>query len=430
MLISAQYPYSLNHICFIFLITGVSGYLLVIALLIRFSYKHRLANIMLCLAFTSIIWCTLMCLLFTSGKIKSYPNLFNVGTPLYYLFAPAVYLYVRLLLSSQKKLNKYDWLHFIPAILVIIDILPAVATNSTDKQHAINMIIHDPTYFFRFSYTIIPQKLHFLIRKAQALIYLFFQWKFTISFNKRNSIPKNTKHWIYYFNILVSFLTIAIGIMIVKVLIIKDGHLGKELLSVFVSIGIFSLSIGLFFFPHLLYDKTAYAIDKDNIQAPDYQPSLPLPPKPATFIPDKLANTLLTENKKIKESAITDKALSAIIIKLEEKLEKHQLYRQKGLTIYMLATQLNVSTRNLSYLLNQHYKLRFNDFINIYRILYAKHKIKEGFLYYHTIEALAEDAGFSSRSAFYAVFKRNTGMSPAEYIAQLPDSASKDLKIK
>ncbi|TZF81538.1 AraC family transcriptional regulator [Pedobacter sp. BS3] len=367
-----------------------------------------------------------MCLLFVSGEIKHYPNLFNTGIPLYYLFAPAAYLYVRLLLSSQKRLKKYDWLHLMPSILALIGILPFIFKGSADKQRTINMIVHDPGYFFTSSYFIIPQKIHFLIRKIQAVIYLFFQWKFTLSFNKEN-MPRPTKRWIYYFNILVSFLTIAIGIMVIKVFFIKDGYLGRESLSVCISIGMFSLGIGLFFFPHLLYDMKA-AFTADNIHLPD-GPSLTSPLPILAASDEVYENKLPQEDKKSKELIITGKVLADIIIKLEEKLEKHQLYRQKGLTIYMLATQLNVSTRNLSYLLNQHYKLRFNDFINIYRIRYVKQKIKEGFLSNLTIEALAEDAGFSSRSTFYTVFKRKTGMSPAEYIAKLPDTASKELKI-
>ena len=100
-----------------------------------------------------------------------------------------------------------------------------------------------------------------------------------------------------------------------------------------------------------------------------------------------------------------------------KKLVYQEYFKEKGITIPLLATKLNIPPRHLSALLKQHYQTKFNDFINGYRITFVKDKIEKEEWRNITIEALAEEAGFSSRSTFYTAFKKSTGQTPAEYIA-------------
>jgi AraC-like DNA-binding protein len=60
------------------------------------------------------------------------------------------------------------------------------------------------------------------------------------------------------------------------------------------------------------------------------------------------------------------------------------------------------------------------DFVNTYRINHIKEQIAiPSVLHNYTIETVANNAGFSSRSAFYNAFKKNVGMSPVEYVRSL-----------
>ena len=45
-------------------------------------------------------------------------------TPLYLLLGPLFYFYIRGLLTDDHQLTKYDWIHFIPAVLFFINIQP------------------------------------------------------------------------------------------------------------------------------------------------------------------------------------------------------------------------------------------------------------------------------------------------------------------
>lgn len=101
---------------------------------------------------------------------------------------------------------------------------------------------------------------------------------------------------------------------------------------------------------------------------------------------------------------------------LEEQLIQRQLYRSKDISLASLARAAGITAHKLSSLLNNNYQLSFGDFINSYRIKSIQEQMAlPDTLQNFTIEALAYDAGFSSRSAFYSAFKKLTGVSPLEY---------------
>jgi AraC-like DNA-binding protein len=67
-------------------------------------------------------------------------------------------------------------------------------------------------------------------------------------------------------------------------------------------------------------------------------------------------------------------------------------------------------------LLNDNLGKSFALFINEYRIEEAKHLLKENNSF--TLEAIGFEAGFSSKSTFYATFKKVTGQTPSEFKKQ------------
>jgi AraC-like DNA-binding protein len=102
---------------------------------------------------------------------------------------------------------------------------------------------------------------------------------------------------------------------------------------------------------------------------------------------------------------------------LEAYILKQKPYRQKDLKMSMMAEAVGITPHKLSSLLNNHYQVNFVDFINTYRI----NSIKEQMtlpqnMQHYTIESMAYEAGFSSRSAFYNAFKKLMGTSPAEFV--------------
>jgi AraC-like DNA-binding protein len=61
--------------------------------------------------------------------------------------------------------------------------------------------------------------------------------------------------------------------------------------------------------------------------------------------------------------------------------------------------------------------MSFSDYINQQRIEKVKKLLKSEDQKKYTLLAIAENAGFSSKSSFNAVFKKMTGLTPTQYKA-------------
>ncbi len=80
-----------------------------------------------------------------------------------------------------------------------------------------------------------------------------------------------------------------------------------------------------------------------------------------------------------------------------------------------VANQLPISDKVLSQLLNQHFQQNFYDFVNTYRIETAKTKLIDPNLAHLSIQGIALEAGFKSKSTFYSLFKKMVKMTPAQF---------------
>lgn len=86
-----------------------------------------------------------------------------------------------------------------------------------------------------------------------------------------------------------------------------------------------------------------------------------------------------------------------------------------GYSLADLAASLGCTTRAVSRAINICHHSNFNTLLNDYRIREVSRLMHEPGAEQLTIESLAESAGFSSRTYFATVFKKNTGLTPSEY---------------
>jgi len=96
-------------------------------------------------------------------------------------------------------------------------------------------------------------------------------------------------------------------------------------------------------------------------------------------------------------------------------MEDKKPFLRKRYSISDLAHDVKVPQHHISYLLNSIFQIRFNDYINQYRIRYLKDRLAKEDLSHMTLEGLALEAGFSSRNTFIRVVQKQTGMNPSEY---------------
>lgn len=97
-------------------------------------------------------------------------------------------------------------------------------------------------------------------------------------------------------------------------------------------------------------------------------------------------------------------------------MKEKELYKSADVKLKDVADQLHILPHKLSQLLNDNLGKSFAQFINEYRVEEAKKLLQEKEQY--TLEAIGYEAGFSSKSTFYATFKKIVGKTPSEYKKQ------------
>jgi len=121
--------------------------------------------------------------------------------------------------------------------------------------------------------------------------------------------------------------------------------------------------------------------------------------------------------KKYEAKKIDKHDAEQLISQLYEAINKEQFHKNTNIKLNDIAKYIGISAHKLSQLLNDNLGKSFASFINECRIEEAKKLIQEK--KHFTLEAIGFEAGFSSKSTFYATFKKVTGKTPSAYKQQL-----------
>ncbi len=94
-------------------------------------------------------------------------------------------------------------------------------------------------------------------------------------------------------------------------------------------------------------------------------------------------------------------------------------YLNPDLTLVSLAKELGMSREELSVVINKGFHLKFNDFVNGYRITAVKQMLREKKHLELSLSGIAYECGFNSKATFNRVFRKMVGTSPSEFINTL-----------
>ncbi|WP_315817921.1 helix-turn-helix domain-containing protein [Paraflavitalea speifideaquila] len=113
----------------------------------------------------------------------------------------------------------------------------------------------------------------------------------------------------------------------------------------------------------------------------------------------------------LKKRKIAGHDAKAWIAKLERSILDNELYRNPHLKLSNLAQSINISSHQLSQLLNDNLGKSFSTYINEFRIQEACKLISTNERL--TFEAIGYEVGYNSKSTFYSAFKKVTDTTPA-----------------
>jgi YesN/AraC family two-component response regulator len=98
-----------------------------------------------------------------------------------------------------------------------------------------------------------------------------------------------------------------------------------------------------------------------------------------------------------------------------------QYFRKKDASFINLKKKLDITENDLNNFINSNTQLDFNDFINKHRVELFLEFAKDVQYTNYTIDALAQEVGFSSRHHLYKPFKKFHGGTPSDYINSVTD---------
>jgi AraC-like DNA-binding protein len=116
-----------------------------------------------------------------------------------------------------------------------------------------------------------------------------------------------------------------------------------------------------------------------------------------------------------KKKIVSDEELNLLQTQLAQFMEKQKPYLDPDLNLIKLANNVEVSTHRLSYVINSGFNMNFFNFVNKYRVEEAKLLLLNSKKEHYSILGIANEAGFSSKSAFNTTFKKVTGQTPSDF---------------
>jgi AraC-like DNA-binding protein len=106
---------------------------------------------------------------------------------------------------------------------------------------------------------------------------------------------------------------------------------------------------------------------------------------------------------------------------IESKMIEEKFYLNENFSSQDVLVHFEITRNKLDELLTHIKGVSFADWLNSLRIEYAKNLLINNNKY--TIDAISSISGFSSRSAFYAAFKKVTNITPTEFIRQVKNNS-------
>jgi AraC-like DNA-binding protein len=332
---------------------------------------------------------------------------YNHFTPLMLLLGPLLFFYVRGTLEDSTALKKWDFIHFIPALIQLIGIVPYTLQPFSKKlQIATSICNNVDTIVYITTNCFYSTTVNFVIRPVALFIYILYCmyliWKrFAVS-NFDPNIPKKqlfvSYRWLIVlivslFFIVVEFLIITFNSIHTKPSI---GLINSYPIYILAGVGYCILSFSLLLFPSILYG-----------------------------IPKR--NTSDKKNKKQKKQKSIPQVVDAVALEVDpffdlaesikEYLEKERPFLNADFSISDIALAMHVPQNHVSYCINTIMQTKFSTLKADLRINYTielfSGKLKESY----TIEGIAQQAGFKTRASFYNAFKEKTGITPTEFIA-------------
>lgn len=333
----------------------------------------------------------------------AFPFFIRIAEPMRLLIAPLLFLYVTA--QTGGIVNRRSLIHFAPFVLYVAFLMATFYFQPPEEK--IKFLTENLAGKSKwYNIFLLARSLHFFT-------YLIFSLRLLRTYAKRirneySSIERINLHWLR--NLLAAMwlwwaiqLVVHIGMLL--------GFPGLRSLNIIVGL------LGTLWMYLLAY--TAIMKADTFVHVSSAQELLVPLGANGVLVDVEEHNAMLTsERRRTETSAVREEPQEGIALRehLQHFMEKQKPYLDSQLTLQKLATLSDIPAYRISDILNKHIGVNFFDFVNRYRVEEWKRQIID-VSPSTTIQEVAFQSGFNSKSSFNAAFKKHTGQTPSEYRA-------------
>lgn len=393
-----------------------------IVVLIISAFTKNKNNIWLAFSAFSVWFLLFITLLANTGEVLKYPFMLRTGNFFAYLIYPFLFIYAYNSFYPPARWKAWFFLLFIPAGIYFIDLLPFLLLPAKEKIAIMEPLLQNRAERIKIDqgWIGIPY-LHAVLRYLWSLVVLMLLVRLVY----RNYYLLRSKERVtnrVLFRIIMAP-TIAYFPLFFIAAVDASAQLrmgGFEVTLTIMSISLIGLAFCIQLFPGILYglqpfkhslSNTAPAsitvvkadrADQENEQNDEiaYQTK-----------DNNSAPTIKSSGREVDQATLED-----ALFKVRNVLSNSTAFTRLSYSIHDLAVDSEVPAYLVSMAINQHLGQNFSQFINGYRVSQFERICKEPENAQLTLEALAQQCGFKSRSTFINAFKKVHGITPSEFM--------------
>ena len=302
------------------------------------------------------------------------------GTPLlsssFLLFNPAFYLYIKSLTDKKFRLKPIQLLHLLP--FVFFEVFAYVFQETISLSTYFEA---DTTLGFRFAFG--AANLFSWVLYNALIFKVLYRHRKNIRHEFSSLQNQKSLGWAVFIFVFYNLYCLSAYTIGIVVIIIEQRPLLPH---------IYNYSVLLF----LIYVLGFYGLRQKVIFTK-------IQSKGETEPDEKYKNSLLTTSQK-------EDIKKRIILYFD----KQKPYLNPDLSMDILSENISIPKYHITEVLNTELGNNFFGFVNKYRVEAVKEMLDNPKNPY-SIEAIGYECGFNSKSSFFTVFKKLTGMTPLKY---------------
>lgn len=313
---------------------------------------------------------------------------------------PVLYFYVKSITNFRFRFRPNDWLHFSPGIVYLVwCVVVVVVDKLIVKDYYLMNGEEDPDFQGWYQWL---QRISIIAYLVLSVRY-YRQYK-TYAFNEFSFAELAGLRWLQHF-------LLAFGVLTVLPLL-------QELLSLIPAFSQLDYVGSWYYF--LFFALVVYYIAINGYNA------VVIPLQKLLFEPQLMLDHRRTSLLPAPDAGITDAEFELVngpdpeLVAWKQKVEQavlhDRLFEDAELTLTRLSKHLSSNPSFISKVINEGFGKNFNDFINSYRVDTLISKLRLGEQQTQTLLGLAYDCGFNSKATFNRAFKKQTGLSPKEWM--------------